>query len=104
MVRTSVQLIWRPLYSGLTGAAQKRPSPPVPRETRSGLSRLPEREVPATQHLAAPARLALRPEPDLLLSGRQQEQGEPAAVGAAPSRATPGRHLCRAADGRRLPA
>src|SRR5439155_3934608 len=68
-----------------------------------GLPRVSEAQVSRAEHLAAPPGGPLRPQPDLFLPGRQQEQRESASVGAPPGRATPGRHVCGAVDRGRAP-
>src|ERR1700737_2433749 len=68
-----------------------------------GLPRVSEAQVSRAEHLPAPARGSLRPEPDLLLPGRQQEQGEPAALGAPSGGPAPGGYLCRVDDRCRTP-
>src|SRR3989442_16000499 len=68
-----------------------------------GLPRVSEAQVSRTEHIPAPACGPLRPEPDLLLPGGQQEQGEPATLGAPAGGAASGGDLRRADDRGRAP-
>src|SRR5207253_10870262 len=68
-----------------------------------GLPRVSEAQMSRAEHLPAPIGGPLRPEPDLFLPGRQQEQGKPTPLGAAPGGTTPRRHLCGADDRGRAP-
>src|SRR5207244_6023608 len=54
-----------------------------------GLPRVSEAQMSRAEHLPAPIGGPLRPEPDLFLPGRQQEQGKPTPLGAAPGGTTP---------------
>src|SRR5207253_9805633 len=65
--------------------------------------RVSEAQVSRAEHFSAPARGPLRPEPDLLLPGRQQEQGKPAPVGAPPGGPASRSDLRRAVDRGRAP-